>query len=59
MIVQCALCGCYYDDEFRLTFCPHDTFSANDGNNNFAHYKDSYISCPSPLPQDVDSEAER
>jgi hypothetical protein len=44
MIVQCEECLRHYDDEFRNTFCPHDTFLANDGHNNFAHHPESYIS---------------
>ena len=58
MIVQCTLCDCYYDDEFRLTFCPHDTFAANDGNNNFAYHDDSYLFDPSGRGQDTDIEVE-
>lgn len=47
MIVQCQTCSRSFDDEFRSTICPHDTFLANDGQNNFAHYPDSYITnCP-------------
>lgn len=42
MIVQCSTCAMYFDDAYRLTYCPHDTFAANDGSNNFAHYYDSY-----------------
>lgn len=44
MIVQCSKCTKYYDDEFRDTFCPHDTFLANDGQNGFKHYNNSYLS---------------
>lgn len=43
MIVVCETCQRKYDDEFRLTSCPHDTFFANDGNNNFRHYPESFI----------------
>ena len=35
MIVKCQKCNRYFDDEFRTTICPHNAFSANDGNNNF------------------------
>lgn len=38
MIVTCEVCKKFYDDEFRDTQCPHDTFSANDGHNNFKHH---------------------
>jgi hypothetical protein len=34
----------HFDDEFRWTICPHETFAANDGHNNFAHREDSYLS---------------
>lgn len=44
MIVQCPTCFALFDDEFRLTICPHDTFAANDGQNNFAHHPESYLS---------------
>lgn len=31
MIVPCPYdCGTEFDDEFRSTLCPHDTFLAND-----------------------------
>lgn len=48
MIVQCSTCAMYFDDAFRLTICPHDTFAANDGNNIFTHYPDSYLSKDAP-----------
>lgn len=44
MIVNCEKCKRKFDDEFRDTGCPHSTFAANDGHNNFKHYTDSYIS---------------
>lgn len=44
MIIQCEKCKMYCDDEFRNTICPHDTFLANDGRNNFKHYHASYLS---------------
>lgn len=44
MIVECRKCLSAFDDEFRTTICPHETFAANDGNNNFAHYPESYLS---------------
>jgi hypothetical protein len=43
MIVQCIECKRRFDDEFRTTICPHETFAANDGRNNFAHHPESYI----------------
>lgn len=46
MIVECKKCLRAYDDEFRWTICPHETFAANDGNNNFAHNPDAYLSPP-------------
>jgi hypothetical protein len=48
VIVRCASCSVHYDDEFRYTFCPHDTFLANDGQNNFRHYPESYRD-PAPV----------
>ena len=42
MIIQCEKCIMYYDDQFRLTICPHNTFNANDGQNNFRHYPESW-----------------
>lgn len=44
MIVQCSTCQRHFDDEFRDTGCPHDTFAANDGYNNFAHHPESHRS---------------
>lgn len=44
MIVQCETCRKTFDDEFRSTTCPHNTFAANDGQNNFAHHPDSHLS---------------
>lgn len=43
MIVYCLTCRKRYDDEFRWTLCPHNTFAANDGNNNFAHHPESFL----------------
>lgn len=34
----------YYEDVFRLTLCPHRTFPANDGKNNFASHSEAYLS---------------
>jgi hypothetical protein len=44
MIIRCDTCSRYFDDEFRSTACPHDTFAANDGNNNFSHHPESWLS---------------
>lgn len=43
MILQCDACQRWYDDEFRRTYCPHTTFPANDGNNNFQEYPRAYL----------------
>lgn len=43
MITECSECGVRYDDQFRLTICPHNTFAANDGLNNFKHHPESFI----------------
>lgn len=48
MIVECSKCHTRYDDEYRWTICPHETFAANDGKNNFAHHPESFISSPEP-----------
>ena len=48
MIVRCEKCRKYFDDEFRLTYCPHDTFPANDGHNHFEHHRDSYLDDEAP-----------
>lgn len=55
MIVQCEKCKKFYDDEFRDTGCPHNTFSANDGWNNFKHYPLSWLD--DKLPSIENSEA--
>ncbi len=53
MIVKCNTCRKYFDDEFRMTYCPHDTFAANDGNNNFWHHPESHLSSTRrPLTRD-------
>lgn len=41
MIVTCPKCEARYDDTYRWTICPHGTFAANDGQNNFAHHPES------------------
>lgn len=48
MIKKCLTCAVYYDDEYRLTICPHEAFLANDGTNNFTVHEDSYLSCQPP-----------
>lgn len=50
MIVYCPKCEYYYDDEFRWTLCPHATFLANDGANNFKYHPSSYRSREHPAP---------
>ena len=44
MVVRCAECGKRFDDEFRWTNCPHDTFAVNDGKNNFTHHPEAFLS---------------
>jgi hypothetical protein len=51
MIVQCAKCQLYLDDEFRDTICPHHPFLANDGYNNFKVHFDAYLSETPPPNQ--------
>lgn len=51
MNVHCSTCGAVFDDTYRLTFCPHDTFAANDGHNRFAHHPESTLWAP-PAPDD-------
>ena len=43
MIVRCDKCGKRFDDAYRFTICPHGTFAANDGQNNFAHHPESFL----------------
>lgn len=52
MKVKCSECGVWFDDEFRWTFCPHDTFAANDGDNNFDHHPESAIIRTSDPPEE-------
>jgi hypothetical protein len=54
MIVGCLNCGRDYDDEFRWSICPHETFAANDGQNNFEHHPESYLG---PAPRSSLTEA--
>lgn len=46
MIVTCSDCGWTFDDAYRWTICPHETFAANDGANNFAHHVESLLTPP-------------
>jgi hypothetical protein len=32
-----------FEDKYRSTICPHDTFAANDGKNNFAHHPEAFL----------------
>lgn len=48
MIKQCDNCERWFDDAFRTTICPHETFPANVGENRFAHHPESYLSDDSP-----------
>jgi hypothetical protein len=56
MIVHCHECSRQFDDEFRSTICPHETFAANDGRNNFRHHPESYISecAATPGPRETE-----
>ena len=51
MIVKCEKCKVSYDDAYRWTICPHETFAANDGKNNFAHHPESHLSPDEPKPE--------
>jgi hypothetical protein len=53
MIIRCQACNKYFEDVFRSVMCPHDTFMANDGNNNFAKHEDSYLSQTAPSPDRI------
>ena len=46
MIVTCPDCRWTYEDSYRWTVCPHETFEANDGQNNFAHHSESALAPP-------------
>jgi hypothetical protein len=48
MIVRCPACDIYYDDEFRKSICTHATFLANDGQNNFRRYEESWYNIRLP-----------
>lgn len=43
MIVQCVKCSKYYDDEWRITSCPHYAFLANQGDNTFRRNDSAYL----------------
>ena len=43
MIVKCEICKARFDDEWRTTICPHETFPANDGRNNSAHNPAAFL----------------
>ena len=50
MVVFCKTCNMFYDDEFRLTFCPHDAFLANDWpQKKFSIHHDAYLSEQAPI----------
>jgi hypothetical protein len=53
MIIRCRECEKYFDDEYRTTICPHETFPANDGENRFAHHPESYLSSSAPDESEV------
>ncbi len=52
MIIKCLDCNKFYDDEFRDISCPHATFLANDGQNNFRHYPQSWLSADEPTHEE-------
>lgn len=58
MIVQCKDCRTWFEDVYRNTWCPHDAFAANDGNNRFRRHTDSYLSDEAP-PENCIFEAHR
>jgi hypothetical protein len=43
VVVICEQCGARFEDEYRTTICPHGTFAANDGRNNFSHHPESTL----------------
>jgi len=51
MIVKCTFCKIFYEDKFRLTYCPHQTFLANDGKNNYEYHENAYLSEKAPPPE--------
>lgn len=48
MIKPCADCQRWFEDQYRSTICPHQTFPANNGNNVFMHHGDAYLSDTPP-----------
>jgi hypothetical protein len=57
MMVTCHYgCGARFDDEYRSTICPHKTFAANDGRNNFAHHPEAFLSSPPPSTKGAQDE---
>jgi hypothetical protein len=58
MIVKCLTCGVHYEDVYRSTLCPHEAFTANDGENNFSVHDDAYLS-KDESPEDRVFEAHR
>lgn len=48
MIVQCSDCDKFLDDEFRNTDCPHEAFLANDRQNKFKIYEESWLADTPP-----------
>lgn len=55
MRLQCVKCNARFDDEFRTTICPHETFAANDGKNHFQHHPESVLDdgcCPCGFDKD-------
>jgi hypothetical protein len=51
VIVTCGNCRIRFDDEFRTTICPHGTFAANDGQNNFTHHPEAFLGTEPESPQ--------
>jgi hypothetical protein len=54
VIILCSECHRRFDDQFRWTICPHQTFAANDGQNNFAHHPESFRSAEEAPRTDAD-----
>ena len=52
----CDDCNMAFEDVYRSTLCPHDTFAANDGHNNFAHHPEAYLK---PLKEALAEERDR
>ena len=42
-IVTCPACLSTYEDTYRFTFCPHDAFAANNGDNTFTVHHDALL----------------